>query len=36
MKLLAKTVEERYQTAAGVDVDLSRCLREWESLGHQH
>ena len=33
MKLLAKTMEERYQTAAGVEVDLRRCLTEWESAG---
>jgi predicted ATPase/signal transduction histidine kinase/GAF domain-containing protein len=33
MKLLAKTAEERYQTAAGVEADLSRCLAEWESRG---
>ena len=33
MKLLAKTGEERYQTAAGVESDLRRCLAEWESLG---
>ena len=26
MKLLAKTAEERYQTAAGVEHDLRRCL----------
>ncbi len=32
-KLLAKTAEERYQTAAGVEVDLRRCLAEWESTG---
>src|SRR5215813_10015917 len=31
MKLLAKTAEERYQTAAGVESDLRRCLAEWES-----
>ncbi len=31
MKLLAKTAEERYQTAAGVARDLRRCLAEWES-----
>jgi PAS domain S-box-containing protein len=30
MKLLAKTAEERYQTAAGVERDLRRCLVEWE------
>jgi predicted ATPase/signal transduction histidine kinase len=33
MKLLAKTAEERYQTAAGVEADLSRCLAEWEPRG---
>ncbi len=32
-KLLAKTAEERYQTAAGVEADLRRCLAEWESHG---
>jgi hypothetical protein len=32
MKLLAKTAEERYQTAAGVQSDLRRCLAEWEKL----
>jgi PAS domain S-box-containing protein len=31
MKLLAKTAEERYQTAAGVEADLRRCRAEWES-----
>jgi predicted ATPase len=31
MKLLAKTAEERYQTAAGVERDLRRCLAEWET-----
>ena len=34
MKLLAKTAEERYQTAAGLDRDLQRCLAEWEAQGH--
>ena len=29
-KLLAKTAEERYQTAAGVESDLRRCLAQWE------
>ena len=33
MKLLAKTAEERYQTAAGVEADLRRCLIEWQSQG---
>src|ERR1700756_3396808 len=33
MKLLAKTAEERYQTAAGVEADLRRCLAAWESQG---
>jgi PAS domain S-box-containing protein len=33
MKLLAKTGEERYQTASGVEADLRRCLAEWESHG---
>ena len=33
MKLLAKTAEERYQTAAGVESDLQRCLAEWETQG---
>ncbi|HVO00691.1 MAG TPA: AAA family ATPase, partial [Candidatus Cybelea sp.] len=31
MKLLAKTAEERYQTAAGLERDLRRCLAEWEA-----
>ena len=33
MKLLAKTAEERYQTAAGAASDLRRCLEEWETRG---
>jgi predicted ATPase/signal transduction histidine kinase/GAF domain-containing protein len=33
MKLLAKTVEERYQTAAGVEADLRGCLAGWERHG---
>ena len=33
MKLLAKTAEERYQTAAGAARDLQRCLDEWETRG---
>jgi PAS domain S-box-containing protein len=31
MKLLAKTAEERYQTAAGLQTDLQRCLDQCES-----
>jgi len=33
MKLLAKTPEERYQTAASAESDLRRCLTEWETRG---
>ncbi len=33
MKLLSKTAEERYQTAAGVESDLRHCLSEWETHG---
>jgi PAS domain S-box-containing protein len=33
MKLLAKTAEERYQTAAGVESDLRRCLAERNPKG---
>jgi len=33
MKLLAKTAEDRYQTAAGVERDLRRCLTQWEADG---
>ncbi|MDB6157503.1 MAG: histidine kinase [Gammaproteobacteria bacterium] len=33
LQLLAKTAEERYQTAAGVEADLRRCLAEWEARG---
>src|ERR1700723_1014000 len=33
MKLLAKTAEERYQTAAGVGADLRRSQTEWEAHG---
>src|SRR5262245_12344365 len=31
MKLLAKTPEERYQTAMGVERDLRRCLADWDT-----
>jgi PAS domain S-box-containing protein len=33
MKLLAKTAEERYQTAAGLRADLQRCFAEWQAGG---
>src|SRR5262249_17149212 len=33
MKLLAKTAEERYQTAGGVERDLRRCLAAWKARG---
>ena len=33
MKLLAKTAEERYQSAGGLEADLRRALAEWESRG---
>jgi PAS domain S-box-containing protein len=33
LKLLAKSPEERYQTAAGLEADFRRCLADWESLG---
>ncbi|MBV8051418.1 MAG: PAS domain S-box protein, partial [Acidobacteriaceae bacterium] len=33
MKLLAKTPEERYQTAAGLEHDLRRCLSQFEAEG---
>jgi predicted ATPase/signal transduction histidine kinase len=34
MKLLAKTAEERYQTALGLERDLQRCLNEWAASQH--
>jgi predicted ATPase/signal transduction histidine kinase len=33
MKLMAKTAEERHQTAAGVENDLRRCCAQWEAQG---
>jgi predicted ATPase/signal transduction histidine kinase len=33
LKLLAKTAEDRYQTAAGLEADLRKCLLEWDSTG---
>src|SRR5262249_28354302 len=34
MKLLAKTAEERYQTAVGLERDLRRSLAQFEAEGH--
>ncbi|WLG70835.1 trifunctional serine/threonine-protein kinase/ATP-binding protein/sensor histidine kinase [Pseudomonas brassicacearum] len=34
MKLLAKTAEERYQTATSLEYDLRRCLAEWQQQHH--
>ena len=31
MKLLAKTAEDRYQTASGLESDLRRCLAAWQA-----
>src|SRR5215470_2796678 len=31
IKLLAKSAEDRYQTAAGLESDLRRCQAEWEA-----
>jgi PAS domain S-box-containing protein len=33
LKLLAKAPEGRYQTAAGLETDLQRCLSTWEQHG---
>jgi serine/threonine protein kinase len=32
MKLLAKTADDRYQTAAGLEHDLRRCLAQFEGF----
>ena len=34
MKLLAKTADERYQTAAGVEHDLRLCFEQWQTKRH--
>jgi len=31
MKLLSKASDERYQTAAGLQADLERCLAQWRT-----
>jgi PAS domain S-box-containing protein len=33
MKLMAKSAEDRYQSAGGLDADLRHCLAQWESSG---
>ena len=33
LKLLAKAADDRYQTAAGLTVDLQHCLAEWQATG---
>ena len=33
MQLLAKNAQERYQTAAGLEADLRRCMEDWELHG---
>jgi PAS domain S-box-containing protein len=34
MRLLAKSADERYQTATGLEADLRHCLSQWEAKGH--
>jgi predicted ATPase/signal transduction histidine kinase/DNA-binding response OmpR family regulator/tRNA A-37 threonylcarbamoyl transferase component Bud32 len=34
MKLMAKTAEDRYQSAYGLQADLQRCLDELDTTGH--
>ena len=34
MRLMAKSADERYQTASGLESDLRRCLEQWQSQGH--
>jgi serine/threonine protein kinase len=33
MKLLVKSAEDRYQTAAGLEADLRQCQAQWEARG---
>lgn len=34
LKLMAKSPEERYQTASGLKADLEVCLKQWRETGH--
>ena len=34
LKLMAKNPEDRYQSAAGLKVDLENCLSQWQTQGH--
>ncbi|MDF5725676.1 MAG: AAA family ATPase, partial [Rhizonema sp. PD37] len=34
LKLMAKNAEERYQSAYGLKTDLEKCLRQWQTVGH--
>ena len=34
LKLMAKTIEQRYQSATGLKHDLQRCQREWTDTQH--
>lgn len=33
MKLLSKSAEDRYQSASGLEADLSACIAEWQATG---
>ncbi|MDY6804701.1 MAG: AAA family ATPase [Cyanobacteriota bacterium] len=33
MKLMAKTAEERYQSAKGLERDLTECMQQWQKSG---
>src|SRR5271163_177325 len=33
LRLLAKSADDRYQTAAGLEADLRRCQAQWEAHG---
>ncbi len=33
LKLMAKTAEDRYQSASGLKADLKECFRQWKAVG---